>query len=516
MRRSIPRWAFAALPAMMLALPLVGCETIVYRDRPLFEEPPAAAANFVGYSNPQTKLTVCGNCHTSVQRQWQETAHSNAWATLQALGGDGIARWGQQHTTNQLGNAVNTPAGWATVQDARFHDVQCESCHGPGLEHARGPTRQNWPLAPVAVGLSQPTGCGQCHSGELYPYHEEWARSAHGRIPNAGNQPTSPAGRDACWGCHTGEDAMIMFGVRAEFAEKSTHVANPAQNLGITCGVCHDPHRSDIPGQLRYAIDVPREEDNLCMQCHHKRGTPDLTTFRGPHSPEGPTLLGFGGAWLPGMEFPTGVSATHGSERNPRLCAGCHVVQFQAGAPGTGGPMSTGHTFEATPCVNEQGLPVLGPCPDTQKTYRSCTGSGCHGNENVARSIEAVVSQRFIDLTNELSGLLQRAHRQGGRTDNWWQCRGSGNCPGSPLHWATNQNQTWTVALSAAWNFEMIRRNTDGGGPLRQGQVSHNPILIETLLRTSIREMRRQYNLPAVTSVNLNQQIGLGNVEIQP
>jgi hypothetical protein len=55
MRRSIPRWAFAALPAMMLALPVVGCETIVYRDRPLFEEPPTAAANFVGYSNPQTK-----------------------------------------------------------------------------------------------------------------------------------------------------------------------------------------------------------------------------------------------------------------------------------------------------------------------------------------------------------------------------------------------------------------------------------------------------------------------------
>jgi hypothetical protein len=52
--------------------------------------------------------------------------------------------------------------------------------------------------------------------------------------------------------------------------------------------------------------------------------------------------------------------------------------------------------------------------------------------------------------------------------------------------------------------------------PLRQGQVTHNPILIETLLRTSIREMRREYNLPAVTSVSLSQQIGLGNVEIQP
>jgi predicted CXXCH cytochrome family protein len=514
MRCPIPRWAFA-VPALMLALPLVGCETIVYRDRPIFDEPPAAAANYVGYSNVETKMTSCGNCHTSVQRQWRESAHADAWSTLQALGANALQQWGLQHTTNQLGNLSNVAGGWATVREARYQDVQCESCHGPGLDHARGPTRANWPLAPIAGGTAQqPQACSQCHSGTLYPYHEEWARSAHGRIPNAGTAPTSPSGRDACWGCHTGEDALIMLGVRAEFAEKRTHVANPAQNVGITCAVCHDPHRNDIPGQLRMPINVANEEQNLCMVCHQKRGTPDLTTFRGPHSPEGPTLLGFGGAWLPGMEFPAGVSATHGSERNPRLCAGCHVVTFESTAPGTGGATrTTGHTFEATPCVDSNGLPTAGPCPTQQKTYRSCTGSGCHGSEAVARSIEAVVAQRFIDLTNELGALLQLAHRRGGRTDNWWNCRGSGNCPGSPLHWATSQNQTWTVALSAAWNYEMIRRNTGGGGPLRMGQVSHNPILIETLLRTSIREMRREYNLPAVTAVSLDQHVGVNQIE---
>jgi predicted CXXCH cytochrome family protein len=514
MSSSVRRWAFAALPVTMFVIPLVGCETIVYRDRPIFEEPPTAAAGFVGYSNPEAKLTVCGNCHTSVQRQWQETAHASAWNTLQGLGAAALDEWGRQHSTNQFGNAMNTPGGWAAVRDVRFQDVQCESCHGPGLDHARGPTRANWPLAPIGVSATQPTACAQCHSGTLYPYHEEWARSAHGTIPNAGNQPNSPSGRDACWGCHTGEDALIDWGVRAEFTEKATHVGNPAQNLGITCAVCHDPHRLDVPGQLRHPIDVASEERNLCMKCHHKRGTPDLTTFRGPHSPEGPTLLGYAGAWLGGMEFPDTITATHGSARNPRLCAGCHVTTFQGTDPVTGAPaMSTGHTFEATPCLGPTGLPVAGPCPDQQRSYVTCTEAGCHGSESVARSLEQRAEERFMALTNELSGLLQIAHRQGGRVDNWWQCRGSGNCPGSPLNWADSQNRQWTVALSAAWNFELIRRNTGGGGPLRQGQVNHNPVLIEVLLLTSIREMRREYGIPQQSSVSLQRQFGVTALE---
>jgi predicted CXXCH cytochrome family protein len=505
-----------ALAALLLLLPVGACETIVYQDRPLFPDPAATAGGFVGYGNVQNRTTVCGNCHSTLQRQWVETAHASAWSTLQGLGANALEQWGLQHTTNQLGNPFNAPGGWGAVRDPRYQDVQCESCHGPNLDHVRAPTRANWPLAEIGGGtVQQPRACSQCHSGALYPYHEEWARSAHGRIPSAGNQATSPSGRAECRGCHTGEDALVLWGVLAEFVEKRSHVANPAQNVAITCAVCHDPHRNEIPGQLRHPINVPSEEENLCMKCHQKRGTPELTTFRGPHSPEGPTLLGFAGAWLPGMEFPQGISTTHGSERNPRLCAGCHVVQFRTSAPGTGGAVSTGHTFEATPCVDEQGLPVPGPCPTQQQTYRSCTGSGCHGSEAVARSIEAAVSQRFIDLTNELSGLLQRAHQDGQRranqpVTNWWACRGTGNCPGSPLHWATSQNQIWTVALSSAWNFELIRRNTGGGGPLRQGQVSHNPILIEALLRTSIREMRREYNLPAVTGVSLDQQVGIG------
>lgn len=523
MRRNL----VVVLATLVGGLALAGCvdERIVYRERPIFEEPAPAAANFVGYSNAESKLTVCGNCHVSFQRQWRETAHANAWQRLAALGPQAVAQFGKQHSTNELGNPTTVPGGWSAVQHPRYQDVQCESCHGPGLDHIRSPGRQNWPLASVAETVRDPQVCGACHSTSLDPYHTEWARSAHALVPNQGSGTGSRAANAACNGCHTGEDALILWGVRSEFREKSTHIlANDPQgvrNLGITCAVCHDPHRADIPGQLRFPVNVPSEDDNLCIKCHHKRGTPDPTTFRGPHSPEGPTLLGYAGSWIGRMQFADTLVATHGSERNPRLCAGCHVVPFQGRDAVTGQSTTfTGHTFEATPCVDANGNPVPGPCAPSSKTYRSCTGSGCHGSEAAARSVEFVAEQRITDLTNELSALLQLAHRQGGRTDNWWQCRpplnNTGSCPGSPLHWATSQGRQWTVALSAAFNFELARTlgpaTSPGPAALRPGQATHNPILLEALLRASIQEVRREYGLSAQTSVSLERMLGVSSV----
>jgi hypothetical protein len=501
------RKLWVAMAILVGGAALAGCvdERIVYADRPLFDNPPPAAGDFVGYSNTANQLTSCGNCHVGVQRRWQETAHADAFATIENHPSR-AAHCEGCHTTNSLGNLVEgQTGGWLGAPQDRYKDVQCESCHGPGLPHVQNPTRANWPLAPLAVGENMQTGCGQCHRGDHQPFVKEWARSRHGKIAAAapGNTAATAVGnREACWGCHTGEDALRMFGVDAHYLEREA-VQAPGQHLPITCAVCHDPHDQVHPGQLRFSVTVASEEENLCMKCHHKRGVPDPTTFRGPHSPEGPMLLGYGGNWFPNMEFPDGVMATHGSERNPTLCAGCHVNKFEIRDQLTGNFLfrSTGHTFEATPCVDANGVPVEGTCNKQQRTYQTCAGSQCHVTADQARQAQIRVEQRLLLLTDQLDVLLQRVQA------NWKQCRGSGNCPGE-FHGSDGR---WTTAEGAAFNYEMARAIS---GPrineIRFGAAVHNPALMEVLLIASIREVQRTYNLGlGSVSVGLERTIGV-------
>jgi predicted CXXCH cytochrome family protein len=479
-------WSGAAT-LFVSALALGGCvdEKIVFRDRPIFDEPLPAAAGFLGYSNASTKQTTCGNCHIGQHARWKGTAHADAWATLPAADRQNPACVGC-HSTNSIGNPVDGAVG-GYLGDARerYHDVQCESCHGPGLPHVMNPdARATRPYAPLLVNAT--TGCGECHSGAHQPFVEEWARSKHGSVV------ASPAGRPECQECHTGENALQSWGIRANYVGRDSLLGSNTASMPITCGVCHDPHDATIPGQLRFSITVPSEASNLCMKCHHKRGNPDPTTFRGPHSPQAQLILGYAGNWFPPMQFPDTIQATHGSARNPRLCAGCHVNEYEVRDQLTGSfvARSVGHTFQAIPCLDAQGLPTQGPCEEQQRSFRTCTASGCHGSEGVARGLKTLSEQRIAHLNNELDLLLQRL------TPNWQTCRRTGNCPGTEFHGADGR---WTVAEGAAFNYELA---------IQPGSSVHNPILVEVLLLTSIREVRRAYDLPAQTSVSLERTIG--------
>jgi predicted CXXCH cytochrome family protein len=466
------------LLAACSAVVLTACvdEKIVFRDRELFTTPQPAAANFLGYSDTTRKLPVCGNCHVEPYSEWLATDHAHAWQTLQASGSAQAFCEGC-HTVNSLGNRTTGNAGFVAVKETRYHDVQCESCHGPGLPHVQNPDADPKPLAPLRVDTALTVGCGECHSGTHHPFVQEWRKSGHGQVQS------SPAGRAECQGCHTAEDALRTWGFNVDYLEKDTVGASATAHLPITCGVCHDPHSNANPGQLRFAVDIPSEEDNLCMKCHHKRGTPDVTTFRGPHSPEGPVLLGYGGWWPPDLQLPGGdtVFATHASSRNPKLCAGCHLVRFTVTDPQTGNFQfqSTGHLFKATPCLNAQGIPQPGDCPNTQRTYRTCAASGCHGSEAVARSLEATAEARIAQLNVALDQTLARIHA------NWKTCRTNNSCgAGSPFNTSDGK---YTTAEGAAFNWDLANF---------KGSTIHNPFLIEALLTASINQVKKDYNLP--------------------
>ncbi len=454
-------------------------DRIVYLERDAIGELPEGHNGYVGMNDVEATLTVCGNCHVGAQGEWEQTAHAGAWATLQESGHAQAACEGC-HTVNERGSVATEAGGYSTAPDARYHNVQCESCHGPGLAHIQNPGDTNIPLAPLAVGLELDVGCGECHQGSHHPFVEEWAQSGHGEAL------AYPAGRPECESCHSAEGALKAWGVRANFLEEED-VAQQGQHLAITCAVCHDPHDATNEKQLRFPVDVPNEEANLCMKCHHKRGTPDLANQRGPHSPQGPLLLGYAGWWPPNMQF-TGsgdtarIAATHGSATNPKLCAGCHLNRFEVTDRITGEfiMQSTGHLFEATPCLDERGVPQAGgECTPQQKTFQTCAASGCHASQDVARSLQQVARQRLDLLAEQLDALLARV-------------------PATEFN--TNDSR-YTTGEGARFNHELA---TKFGG-----SAVHNPFLMEALLIASIRQVQSDYGLAPAAGLSLQPQLGV-------
>jgi len=465
MIRSRNRACFV-LAAAGVALAACVDEEIVYRDRQLFEEPLAAAGNFLGYSDESSKLPVCGNCHVEKQGDWIGTAHADAWAGLQANPA-AQAACESCHTVSELGNTVTATAGYSATGESRYHDVQCESCHGPGLTHVTNPLEANAPLPPIDVGTDLTQGCAECHAGAHHPFAEEWNLSAHGE----GTTHQSYRTRDLCKTCHGGEAALASWGINTEFVEKGQNKA-----IGITCAVCHDPHANDNAGQLRFSVSEPNIDANLCMKCHQRRAEPTPgSSSMGPHSPQGPLLLGEIGTvgWLP-PTFSYNVDrirGTHGSERNTRLCATCHVNSYDVTDPATGSHIFsvTGHRFLPIPCVDANNIPTEDQsCGKTvaERNFASCTSSGCHGDEVAALSALTLAQTRIEDRVADLNALLAMV----------------------PANQFSSTDTVFTVAEGARFNAQL--------GAIESSAV-HNPFLTEALLLSSIEAVEDQYGLVA-------------------
>ena len=485
MIRSLPARSFLVVAAWSLATACTS-ETIVYRDGTNFAAPPSAAASFLGYYDAANKKTVCGSCHVDAQTEWAKTKHASAWKDLQASGGaKGYCE--ACHSVNNLGNAVaDTTVGFRSTRDARYHDVQCESCHGPGLTHASSPTSSNRPLASIKADTNATNGCGECHTGVHSPYVDEWKLANQKGLSHSIVHPGTVGNADpTCVGCHTAQGALAAFGSNGNYLEKvATSGLTTANALPLVCATCHDPHGSENGKQLRFSISAANIDDNLCAKCHHRRADPSQVTTRNTvHSPEGPTVFGLAGWFPPGMSTSDSIIGSHGTpSRNPKLCATCHVSRFAATDKATGkfAFQATGHRFIAAPCVDANGIPTVGQtCTLAAKTFRSCVSSGCHASEAVARTLYQTDSSRILALVTSANSAITKV-----KALNSTACVLAAGRP-------------YTSCLGTQFNVSLANA---------PGAFVHNPFLVEQLLIASIAQLQKDYGVTPDKVVSLSPQ----------
>jgi hypothetical protein len=209
-------------------------------------------------------------------------------------------------------------------------NIGCESCHGPGGDH----------YGQIAnIGKSLDAGvCNQCHDAPKgHRIGSYWAASKHGTLPEG-----SHTSQNGCYPCHSGA-AFVKF-VNNRTTPDYEGAADG--NQPISCSVCHDPHGSSNPNELRtVSFDStlngykPTPSDGgkgqLCMNCHRSRysvkarvtNTPPYYGFvnrYGPHySPQADMFYGtmgyeYGDPLLAGLRSHSGVEDA---------CVTCHMQE---------------------------------------------------------------------------------------------------------------------------------------------------------------------------------------------
>jgi hypothetical protein len=101
----------------------------------------------------------------------------------------------------------------------------------------------------------------------------------------------------------------------------------------------------------------------------------------------------------------TAILATHGSEKNPRLCAGCHVNSLTGVDAGGNQVSYSGHSFHPLPCFMAGSPGVVDTTFDNScaydqpsRSWAACAASGCHS--------EPVAVQLLNSFRDEKEGYL--------------------------------------------------------------------------------------------------------------
>ena len=127
--RSVSIRTLLLLPAALFVLSACTDEKLVEVpvDRPPFNPPADSVNGFLGLYDVATNQTTCGNCHVNNQGEWAQTAHADAFATLENSGGAQSFCY-SCHTVSANGNMRRPRRRAGGLGRAPLSDVATGTC----------------------------------------------------------------------------------------------------------------------------------------------------------------------------------------------------------------------------------------------------------------------------------------------------------------------------------------------------------------------------------------------------
>ena len=124
-------------------------------------------------NSPFAGAAVCAACHQEEHKVWKNSAHAGAIPTLAKKSKDQDPECVSCHVVG-----YDQKGGFASMEASpQFAGVQCENCHGAGLEHV-----QNQKIPPAITKPSE--ACIGCHNSTHSPsfgYDTYWPKIKHGK-----------------------------------------------------------------------------------------------------------------------------------------------------------------------------------------------------------------------------------------------------------------------------------------------------------------------------------------------